>query len=400
MHPVRSVAAAGAATLLLAGCAVARGSTAPTWVPKPSFQGEGRAPGASPGLPSPVAPSASGDAQPPSSPASSPAGDPAVVAKHLVSPVAIAVLPDGTALVGERTTGRIVRVQPAPDQPVRTVRTIGGLDASGDGGLLDLVLSPHYDQDNLIYAYVTTATDNRVIDFTLTGPATPVLTAIPKGRSGNTGRLAFGTDGDLYVGTGDAGRPNLAADPSSLAGKVLRVTDIGRPAPGNPTASSPVFTSGHRAVAGLCLVGQANVMIETEAAATSGQYEVRALHRGAAYDWPAATATSTPPVATLPVGKGQPGGCAVLDNVLYVTSLQGDALLASRLSGISAAGVATGKFTALLPGKYGRLRTVVAAPDGALWLSTSNRDGHGKPSADDERVLRIVPDAGGGSLPV
>ena len=387
--------------MLLAGCAAARGSTAPTWVPKPSFQGEGRAPGAAPGLPSPITPSGSGTG-PTRPPSTSPTAtaDPAVVATHLAAPVGLAVLPDGTALVGERTTGRIVRVQPVPGQPVRTVRTLSGLDATGDGGLLDLALSPHYDEDNLIYAYVTTPTDNRVVDFTLTGPATPVLTGIPKGKTGNVGRIAFGADGDLYVGTGDAGRPSLAASSSSLAGKVLRVTDIGRPAPGNPRPSSPVFTSGHRDVAGLCLLSQVNLMIETEGPGADGHYEVNTLRRGASYGWPATSATSTAPLATLPAGNGQPGGCTLLDNVLYVTTLQGDALLVSHLAGINSSSVTTGKFTTLLKGKYGRLRTVVAAPDGALWLTTSNRDGHGKPAADDERVLRVVPDSGGGSLPV
>jgi glucose/arabinose dehydrogenase len=371
-------------------------------VPKPSFQGEGRAPGAAPGLPIPTAaPPASGapgSATPP--PSASPANDPAVVAKHLDAPVGLAVLPDGTALVGERTTGRIVRVQPQPDQPVHTVRTLTGLDASGDGGLLDLALSPHYDEDNLIYAYLTTAKDNRVVDFTLTGPVTPVLTAIPKGRTGNTGRIAFGNDGDLYVGTGDAGKPSLAADLSSLAGKVLRVTDIGRPAPHNPKASSPVFTSGHREVDGLCLVDQSNLLIETEGPGADGLYNVNALRPGAGYGWPTPDATSSGPVTTLPINDGQPGGCAVLSGVLYVTSLQGDVLVASRLAGATASGVSAGKFTALLKGKYGRLRTVVAAADGALWLTTSNRDGHGKPSPDDERVLRIVPAAGTGGTPV
>ena len=75
-------------------------------------------------------------------------------------------------------------------------------------------------------------------------------------------------------------------------------------------------------------------------------------------------------------------------------------LLVSHLAGINSSSVTTGKFTTLLKGKYGRLRTVVAAPDGALWLTTSNRDGHGTPAADDERVLRVIPDSGGGSLPV
>jgi hypothetical protein len=85
----------------------------------------------------------------------------------------------------------------------------------------------------------------------------------------------------------------------------------------------------------------------------------------------------------------------VLNGVLYVTSLDGHALLAApiRTQGSS---VGLGQFTTSLVNKYGRLRTVVAAADGALWLTTSNRDGHGTPVPADERVLRITPPSAGG----
>jgi glucose/arabinose dehydrogenase len=138
---------------------------------------------------------------------------------------------------------------------------IHGLDTAGGGGLLDLALSPTYSQDGLVYAYVTTPSDNRVVDFTLRGPVTPVFTGIPKGTSGNSGRIVFGADGDLYIGTGDAGEPALAGNPRSLAGKVLRVNDIGDPAPDNPVASSSIFTSGHRALAGVCGVPQSPAVL-------------------------------------------------------------------------------------------------------------------------------------------
>jgi glucose/arabinose dehydrogenase len=312
------------------------------------------------------------------------------VAKHLVAPVGLVIMPDGSALVGERTTGRILRVQPRPDQPTPTVKQLTGLDTSGDGGLLDLALSPSYDEDNLIYAYVTTPTDNRVVAFTLTGPVTPVLTGIPKGRTGNTGRLAFAPDGTLYVGTGDAGQPALAAQPGSLAGKVLRVTDIGAPDSANPLPSSPVFTRGHAEVDGLCL-DAAGTPLEVERRA-SGPGELNVLTPGSDYGWPAESPATKPPARVLPAGTGTPGGCAIAGKAVYVTSLDGQRLLSATLTGTGNA-IAVSAFRVQLDGKYGRLRTVVAAPDGALWLTTANRDGHGKPVPDDERVIRL--DAGG-----
>jgi glucose/arabinose dehydrogenase len=405
----RTIAIVGAAGALLTACSSSPGSGGATWVPSPAAATEGPGGRLTPIIPVPVpsnqnrTPGGGGSPEPsqPQSSGTSKA-DPDVVATNLTAPVGLTLLPDGSALVGERTTGRIVRVQPKAGRPVPTVRTLTGLDTAGDGGLLDLALSPTYAQDNLIYAYITTATDNRVVDFTLTGPVTPVLTGIPKGSTDNTGRIAFGADGDLYVGTGDAGHPTLAPKSTSLAGKVLRVNDIGDPAAGNPTATSPVFTSGHRVVNGLCAVPQAKSVFEVETgAATSATDDVNLLVPGEFYGWPATAAVpSEGSAATLPAADRSPGGCAVLSGNLWVTSLDGQALLSTPLIP-SGSGLAGGKFRVELSKKYGRLKTVVAAADGALWLTTSNRDGHGKPVAADERVIRWVPQGnGGGGSPV
>ncbi|PZS15680.1 MAG: oxidoreductase [Pseudonocardiales bacterium] len=401
MSRPRSAGLALMAVLLLTGCGAAARAGNPTWVPKPSFVGEGGPPNA-PSSPPRPAPNPAPDAPTQSprpggpTPSSTKGPDPFVVATELNSPVGLAVLPDGTALVGERTTGRIVRVQPKPGQPVLTVRTLPGLSTAGGGGLLDLALSPNYAQDSLIFAYLSTPTDNRVVTFTLTGPATPVFTAIPRGASSNTGRIVFGSDGLLYIGSGDAGHPGLAGAPNSRAGKVLRVSDIGQPAPGNPDASSPVFTSGHHVVNGLCLVPESNTVIEVEASGSDGPGEVNVLTGGGTYGWPTPSRSSRGPLTTLPASQNGPGGCAVLDDRLFVTSLDGQSLLASTLRANGGA-LSAGKFTAALTNKYGRLLTVVADPSGGvLWLTTSNRDGYGKPVPADDRVLRIPPPGGGG----
>jgi glucose/arabinose dehydrogenase len=359
-------------------------------IPVPSLSGTAGpgAPGSSSGTPSPGSSSSSAKSK----------QDPLVVATHLVTPVGLSLLPDGSALVGERTTGRIVQVQPEAGLPVPTVRTLTGLDTHGDGGLLDLAVSPTYVEDNLIYAYITTPTDNRVVDFTLKGPVTPVITGIPKGRTDNSGRIAFAANGDLYIGTGDTGRPQLAANPRSLAGKVLRVDGIGSPAKGNPRPRSPVFTSGQHVVNGLCAVPDTTTVFDIEPDAGSGdpaRTEVNVLAKGANYGWPAPSAASHPALATPPSPYQSAGGCAVESGRIWVASLSGDALISASLSGIPNA-PKVGAFVPVLKNRYGRLRTVVAAPDGALWLTTSNRDGHGKPVAADERVIRYLPQSGGG----
>lgn len=398
MRRARLLAVLGAATLALAACGSGAGGAAPTFEPSPDFGTNGEGPGVqiTPIIPVPsLSPqgggSGSGSGGTPS-PSKSTATDPRVVAKHLLAPTGVAILPDNTALVGERSTGRIVRVQPKPNQPVPTVRTLTGLDTAGGGGLLDLALSPTYSEDSLIYAYITTAKDNRVVDFTLTGPVTPVLTGIPRGRSDDTGRIAFGADGDLYIGTGDAGVAAHAADSRSLAGKVLRVNGIGQPAAGNPTRNSAVWTTGHHVVDGLCAVPQTKSLLETEAGAAGHADEINLLAGGDYFGWPRSAGTIHPPLATLVSSERDPGSCAVLNSTLYVTSLTGTALLALPLTG-SGTSLTVGKVSEQLRGTYGRLLTVVAAADGALWLTTANKDGHGRPGRDDERVIRFVPDS-------
>lgn len=397
MRPSAAILGATLVASLLAACAPGASGNGPDWKPKPSFSGEGYQP---PPNPQPIQPRAPGPSSPPptsgpSSHAPGKQGDPAVVAKHLAAPVGLTMMPDNTALVGERTTGRIVRVQPQPGKPVRTVRVVHGLSTAGDGGLLDLAISPNYSQDNLIFAYITTPRDNRVVAFTLTGPITPVLTGIPRGRTGNTGRIAFAADGSLLIGTGDAGRPALARNPHSLAGKILRVTDIGRPAQGNPVKGSPIFASGLLQTAGLCTSADSLLAFQTESLPAAPGDPIFQVLPGRTFDRTGANASTH-----LPANSRAPGGCALAHNILYTTSLDGQELLSSSVS-IAGTGVLKfGKFSPMLQKKYGRLRTVVAAPDGALWLTTSNKDGHGHPVAADERVLRIVPSGGSSDNPL
>lgn len=381
--------------VLLAGCATGTQAT-PDWKPKPSFSGEGYQPPANPQPVQPVPPQSGSRSRTPST---SPQRqrDGAVVATHLTAPTGLTIMPDNTALVGERTTGRIVRVQPQPGHPVQTVRTLTGLSTSGGGGLLDLAISPNYREDNLIFAYITTAKDNRVVAFTLRGPVTPVLTGIPRGPSDNTGRITFAADGNLLVGTGSAGqKAAVTRGRSSLAGKVLRVTDIGRAAHGDPYRRSPVFATGLTRTDGLCTATDSMLTLQTESVPGAPADPVYQVQPAARFSGTGAAQ----PLTELPVTARAPGGCALLHNELFLTSLDGHELLATRVASTASGNLTTGKWATMLHDKYGRLRTVVAAPDGALWLTTSNKDGHGRPVPSDERVLRIVPAGGSGDNPL
>lgn len=399
-----TVTAALATLALLTGCSSGSKDNSGGWVAQPNYQGNNdpqpQLP--NPGIPAPSMPGGSQPAPAPNGSAASPGGsapatDPSVVARKLNQPTGLVVLPDGTALVGERTTGRIFRVQPVAGKPAALVQTLAGVDGTGDGGLLDLALSRTFDQDGLVYAYVTTATDNRVLHFALGSVPSTVIGGIPKGRTGNSGRIAFDATGALLTGTGDAGRPALAASATSLAGKILRTNDIGQPLADNPSPTSRVYARGLRSVDGLCVDPKTGVRIAISATAGSGASrtpdEVNIVKAGADYGWPRPSNLSVGAAKTLPSTTPGGGGCAAGNGQLAVATSAGKSL---AVASISAKGV-IGAFAPAAKGPYGRLRTAVAGPDGALWLTTRNRDGHGKPTAEDDRVIRITSSSDSGS---
>ncbi|MBA3524390.1 MAG: PQQ-dependent sugar dehydrogenase [Geodermatophilaceae bacterium] len=367
---------------LLAGCGGSEYTPAGPWQP----QLDGPPPAVAPPEDAQPLPEDPSDPSAPSGPSDPDAPDPNVVATDLDTPWGLALLPDGSAIVGERRTGRILQVFPDAAAPV-VLMTVAGLEVTGDGGLLGLALSPAYLEDGLVYAYATTAADNRILRFTLGGTPKPIVTGIPKGATGNGGRIAFGPDELLYVGTGDTGDPALAADPVSLAGKVLRYDIFGTPEPLPGTPGSPVWTRGHSNVTGLCFDG-ADRLFTTETGQPGDEFNL--LSADGDFGWPDPT-TGTDPVGSF--ADAGLGGCGILGRAAYFGSLTGEELVSVVLDGN---GALVGEPETYLDGRYGRLRSVVVDPLGVLWLTTSNLDGPGEPDPDDDRVLRILAPTDGG----
>ena len=304
------------------------------------------------------------------------------VATGLDVPWGLAFLPDGSALVSERDTARILRIGRGA---TAAVGTVDGVVARGEGGLLGIAYA-----DGWLYAYLTAATDNRVVRMPWNGEALgaaePVVTAIPKADIHNGGRITFGPDAMLYVATGDAGEPGAAQDPASAAGKILRVAPDGSIPDDNPFPGSPVFSLGHRNVQGLAFDTRNRLW-----ASEYGQSDVDELNlvtAGSNYGWPecegACSETSyvDPVVQWQPTSTASPSGVAIVGDYAYVASLRGQTLWQVSLNGSAEA-------TRLDLGDPGRLRTIAAAPDGSLWLSTSNTDGRGDPRDEDDRILRL-----------
>ncbi|GAB2680000.1 PQQ-dependent sugar dehydrogenase [Nocardia goodfellowii] len=301
-------------------------------------------------------------------------------------PWGLALLPDGAALVAERDTGRVLRVVAgrAPEQ----VYQVSGVVARGEGGLLGLAIARDYAATGWVYAYFTGADDNRIVRFRLGGPQEVVFTGIAKAGNHNGGRIEFGPDGMLYVGTGDAGQTDRSPDPGSPNGKILRLTPDGQPAPGNPTTGSPVYSLGHRNVQGLAWDRSGRLF-----AAEFGQNrldEVNLIEPGRNYGWPAVEGAGggdrgyADPLLTWPTSAASPSGIAIAGDTLYVAALRGERLWTAKISDGK-----LGEPAALLQDRYGRLRTVAVAADGALWLTTSNTDGRGDIRDGDDRILRF-----------
>lgn len=318
------------------------------------------------------------------------------VVTGLAVPWGIAFLPSepdpGTALVSERDTARILRVTPGRD-PVEVGVVPGvrpGIEESGEGGLLGLLWVPE-SVNRPLYAYLSTAVDNRVVRMAYEqgriGEPEVVLAGIPTGVNHNGGRLALGPDGMVYVSTGETYEIALAQDKNSLGGKILRMTPDGKVPFGNPFKTF-VWSYGHRNIEGLSFDGAGNLWSSEFGAQTWD--ELNLIEGGANYGWPLAEGSDgengfTRPVSQWPTEECSPGSVAVTAQTAWVPALQGECLWAVPLTGEVA-----GRQVRWLDGEYGRLRTAQAAPDGALWVSTSNRDGRGEPVRGDDRILRVV----------
>ncbi|WP_415877994.1 PQQ-dependent sugar dehydrogenase [Micromonospora maris] len=368
------LAASGATLLLAAGCSLGE--------PEPDPAGK------PPNLPSPSASAGNGGQEVVAT----------VLAKGLRVPWGIAFLPDGGALVTERDTGRIVQVGPesSPDGlRVTEVQTIDDVVASGEGGLLGIAVSPKFAQDRTVFVYYTAEQDNRIARLRLGEEPTPILTGIPKAGIHNGGGLAFGPDGQLYASTGDAGDTDQSQDVKQLGGKILRITPEGKPAPGNPYPDSPVWSLGHRNVQGIAWDGDRMYAVEF------GQNtwdEINQITKGKNYGWPEVEGKGddekyVDPIVQWPTDEASCSGLAAVERTLATACLRGQRLWLVELTDT---GTVLGQPQALLTEQYGRLRAVAAAPDGSIWVSTSNHDGRGRPAPEDDRLLRLV-FAGGGA---
>jgi glucose/arabinose dehydrogenase len=325
------------------------------------------------------------------------------LATGLEAPWEIAFLPDGRALVTERP-GRVRLLErdgTLRREPVGRV----AVSAQGEGGLLGLALDPGFASNDFVYLFFTGAQGNRLERWRFEGGRLTRDRTLVEGIQASPvhdgGRIAFAPDGRLYFATGEAGQGPLAQQRDSLNGKFLRLTpEQYRGAGGRPE----IVSVGHRNPQGFDWQPRTGRLISTEHGPSGGDGpqgfdEINRIVEGRNYGWPEAFGAQdgdfTAPLRVYQQAIAPSGGTFVArrgsrwtGNFIFATLL-GEQLRRLRFK--------DGRIVSdspLLRGRYGRLRTVVEGPGGALYVLTSNRDGRGSPQEGDDRIVRITPPTG------
>ncbi len=319
-----------------------------------------------------------------------------VIAENLKIPWEIAFLPDGSMLVTERT-GTIEKI--SPDR--KTIAQIEGVSHIGEGGLLGMALHPDHSKNHLIYLYLTssdgTRLTNRIESYKLENGQLSnrkvILSNIPGSRNHDGGRIAFDSNGYLFIATGDAETTTNAQDKNSLAGKILRIKDDGSIPKDNPFGNA-VYSYGHRNPQGLAWdsLGRLWATEHGPSGSQTGNDELNLIEKGKNYGWPVIKGGQTKEGLVTPIANSgdhetwAPAGLAYYKGLLIFTGLRGQSLYAGKIqSGNSVA------LTSYLRNKYGRLRAIAVGPDGFIYISTSNTDGRGKSGVKDDKIIRLSP---------
>ena len=269
-----------------------------------------------------------------------------------------------------------------------------------EAGLLGIAADPEFGKNHFLYVYYTykdgdnlwnkvlriTVPDDRITD------AKTILDKIPGAEFDDGGVLKFGPDKKLYVGTGDATNQNSSQDLNSLAGKILRLNSDGSIPNDNPFPNSPVYSYGHRNPQGLAWDDKGN-LYETEEGPTRND-EINLIKPGSNYGWPVQECSGSPkyqgPLVCYNPSIGPAGIAYYSSGKLPIKN----SLVLATLLGHSVEQLPIGNGTLLeqkiiLDG-VGRIRDVDKGPDGNLYVLTSNTDGMGYPSKNDDKLLRVV----------
>jgi aldose sugar dehydrogenase len=335
------------------------------------------------------------------------------VATGLEVPWGFAFLPDGNLLLTERP-GR-VRLLEGGRLRAEPVYIVGDVEPSSESGLMDISLHPAFGQNKFVYlayAYRGDGKQVKVVRYRFDGRTflepKVIVENIPAAPNHAGTRARFGPDGKLYVTTGDSTDWNLAQKTGSLAGKTLRLNDDGSVPEDNPFTNDKnyrpeIYSTGHRNAQGLAW-SPAGLMFQTEHGPSGfegkggGADEVNFVERGKNYGWAEIYGDLKKEGMVSPLLTYSPA-CAPASALIYTggyfPAFKGDlffgCLRGARIIRVTLNGSQVVSQENLLEEKFGRIREMAQSPEGAIYFSTSNRDGRGSAAKEDDRVMRIVP---------
>lgn len=336
------------------------------------------------------------------------------VVTGLEVPWGIAFLPNDKMLVTERP-GRVRLVENGKlKPPVATVN----VTASGEGGLLGIAAHPDFATNRYFYLYYTTDKNrspvNRVERWQLSSDGLTasldrvIIDDIPAAIFHNGGRLRFGPDGMLYIGTGDAREPQISQDVESLAGKILRLTPDGKIPADNPFPNNPVFITGIRNTQGFDWYNPSTLFVTDHGPSGElgrrGEDKVSVLQAGDNMGWPAVENCEAEPEFVRPSlvwrEAAPPGGAAIYtgDAIpewkgnLIIGTLRSRHLHRVVFDSDNPSQVLTHEvyFQGNSPNGFGRIRDVIMGTDNELYITTSNCDGRGNCPQGQDKIIRIT----------
>ena len=336
------------------------------------------------------------------------------VATGLEVPWGFAFLPDDKMLLTERP-GRVRLIEKGKLRD-EVVFKVPDVEPSSESGLMDISIHPKFEENKFVYmayAYNDDGKQVKVVRYTFDGEMLKedkiIIDKIPGAPNHAGTRCRIGPDGKLYVTTGDATDWDLAQKTNSLAGKTLRLNDEGSVPEDNPFVDNPkyrpeIWTIGHRNAQGLAWQPGSGLMFQTAHGPSyfegkgGGGDEVNIVEKGKNYGWAEISHTETREGMESPLLEYSPA-CAPASGMFYTGDkfpefkgnfffgcLRGTRIIRVKLDGRKVIGQED-----LLKGNFGRIREMGEGPDGYIYFSTSNRDGRGRPTEDDDRILRIVP---------
>ena len=325
-------------------------------------------------------------------------------------PWGIAFLPNRDLLVSERS-GQVRLVQKGKLRP-QAIATINVSDR-GEGGLLGIAAHPDVANNRFFYVYFTADKNGSPVNqverwqlstngLSATRDRT-IIDNIPVAQFHNGGRIRFGPDGMLYIGTGDAKKPDLSQNVKSLAGKILRVTPDGQVPADNPFPGNPVYIMGIRNTQGFDWVNASTLWVSDHGPSgelgRSGHDKVSVAQAGDNLGWPTIYRCESRQGLVTPAivwRQALPPGGAAIYTGNAIPEWKGSLIVAGLRSEhlqrvvIDPQSNQVQQHEVYLQGQQGRLRDAVMGPDGELYVTTSNCDGRGSCPAEQDKILRIT----------